>query len=86
MSETYVITAEGRDAQSLLGPGIRAILDQAIANAPPEGRGAVELRATLEGVEADAAVKLRENLTAGAFWQWRKGHGQTLGARIRFTF
>lgn len=81
-----ITTATGqRDVTPLLGPSIQAAIERAIASVPPDKRGKVEIRVTVQGIEAEAAVRLFQGADASVFWQ-RTKDGDAGGARLRWTF
>ncbi len=82
-----ITTATGQqDVTPLLGPSIQAAIERAIASVPQEQRGKVELRITLQGIEAEAAVRIMRNVDASLYYQRTKDGQQGGGARIRWSF
>lgn len=86
MPDAIAATGQGREPTQLLGPTLQAAIDRALAALPAEKRGRVELRVTLEGVEAEAAFRLAAGADATLFWQRTRTGSQVLAGRLRWTF
>ncbi len=63
-----------------------AAIKKAVAALPTASRGAAEVTATLEGLEASIAYRPRQGLTLGGYAARLWGGGWQAGARARWEF
>ena len=61
-------------------------LTKIVNNIPSTGKGAVNLTATQDGVQADVAWRPSSNFSSSAYWQKIRQGSTTWGARASFQW